>query len=517
MAGDFDGDGREDIALVAGSGTGWNTVPVAFSIGDGSFRVTNSGGGTFPSLAQTAGARPFAIHGGGPRRTVHPARDVVAGRHTDGRLEIFYIGTDSQMYRNSQLAPGSTLWSGEIPLGGTAQRIALAQHDNGRLELYFIGLNTLIYQLWEIMPWEFQPNGPAWSGGVSMGGAAKQLVVTMNADARLQMFYVGTDDNFWTKQQSSPNGSWNTDAWFGGAGKRIAVDHNLNGGVELFVIGTDDGVWRNSQSTPNGSFGGWDPLGGKARELAVGRYQDGRFQYFYIAGEGTDSAAATVRTNYQLTGGAWNGDAPFSVTGWAAVRALDIDVARTTDDRLALLTTQTNGFFAEYVQTTQNGGYPANYSLTGVKSPRASFVVPATAYGPSEAIYIGWDGVVHREAPGSTPGNRSGDRIVGDPLGDQSTLVCGMAEEWGPPLTMNCPAGTRFAGYRFIDYGTPTGSCAGFSSDPNCTVPAALYPVTAACIGKESCTIEVSNNVLAPGTNPCVGTVKHLYVQMYCQ
>ena len=173
VAGDFDGDGREDIALVAGSGTGWNTVPVAFSIGDGSFRVTNSGGGTFPSLAQTAGARPFAIHGGGPKRAAHTARDMVAGRHTDGRLEVFYVGTDDQMYRNQQLGPGSTVWSGDIPLGGTAKKIALAQHDNGRLELYFVGLNTLIYQLWEIMPWEFQPNGPAWSGGVSMGGAAR--------------------------------------------------------------------------------------------------------------------------------------------------------------------------------------------------------------------------------------------------------------------------------------------------------------------------------------------------------
>ena len=139
------------------------------------------------------------------------------------------------------------------------------------------------------------------------------------------MFYVGTDDNFWTKQQSSPSGSWNTDAWFGGAGKRIAVDHNLNGGVELFVIGTDDGIWRNSQSTPNGGFGGWDPLGGKARELVVGHHQDGRFQYFYIATDGADSAATTVRTNYQVLGGggAWNGDILYPLSGQA-------DTARST-------------------------------------------------------------------------------------------------------------------------------------------------------------------------------------------
>ena len=396
------------------------------------------------------------------------------------------------MYRNQQLGPGSTVWSGEIPLGGTAKKIALAQHDNGRLELYFVGLNTLIYQLWEIMPWEFQPNGPAWSGGVSMGGAAKELVVTMNADARLQMFYVGTDDNFWNKQQSSPSGSWNTDAWFGGAGKRIAVDHNLNGGVELFVIGTDDGVWRNSQSTPNGGFGGWDPLGGKARELVVGHHQDGRFQYFYIATDGADSAATTVRTNSQVLsgGGAWNGDILYPLSGAGGYRALDLDMERTSDDRLALITTQADGALYEHVQATQNGNFPVvpNYT-TGVSRSRSVFVVPASAYGPSEVLYISWDGVLHAEKPGSTPGHLTGDRIVGDVFGDQSTIVSGMAEEWGPPLTMTCPAGKKFVGSRSVLYGLPTGSCAdGFHAAPSCDVSNTPgLAVYSACLGKESC------------------------------
>ena len=39
LAGDVNKDGRADIMLTGGSG--WNTVPVAFSRGDGSFRVTN--------------------------------------------------------------------------------------------------------------------------------------------------------------------------------------------------------------------------------------------------------------------------------------------------------------------------------------------------------------------------------------------------------------------------------------------------------------------------------------------
>ena len=59
VAGDFNGDSKTDIALTGVSG--WNTVPVAFSNGDGSYIVTNNAvGGNFPALAATANAKVVA-------------------------------------------------------------------------------------------------------------------------------------------------------------------------------------------------------------------------------------------------------------------------------------------------------------------------------------------------------------------------------------------------------------------------------------------------------------------------
>jgi hypothetical protein len=59
VAGDFNGDGKEDIAL-SGGGPGWNSIPVAFSNGDGSFNVTNTMVPNFPVYATQSGAQLVA-------------------------------------------------------------------------------------------------------------------------------------------------------------------------------------------------------------------------------------------------------------------------------------------------------------------------------------------------------------------------------------------------------------------------------------------------------------------------
>ena len=55
LTGDFNGDGKTDIALVGGAG--WASIPVAFSNGDGSFNVTNEGVASFPTWEATPGVK----------------------------------------------------------------------------------------------------------------------------------------------------------------------------------------------------------------------------------------------------------------------------------------------------------------------------------------------------------------------------------------------------------------------------------------------------------------------------
>ncbi|GID28073.1 FG-GAP repeat domain-containing protein [Paractinoplanes brasiliensis] len=55
VTGDFNRDGRGDIALLGGAG--WHTVPVAFAAGEGAFRVTNIDVGDFAGWARAPGVR----------------------------------------------------------------------------------------------------------------------------------------------------------------------------------------------------------------------------------------------------------------------------------------------------------------------------------------------------------------------------------------------------------------------------------------------------------------------------
>src|SRR6185369_15324956 len=141
---------------------------------------------------------------------------------------------------------------------------------------------------------QLRPNGE-WSGANLLGpivpSRTRQLVAGNNADGRLELFYIGAEDDvIYHNWQLRPNGYWICEYFLGpvnsATAKQIALGYNADGRMELFYIGLDDVLYHNWQTAPNGRWKGEYPVGpdgrSKAKQVAVGKSVDGRIDIFYI-------------------------------------------------------------------------------------------------------------------------------------------------------------------------------------------------------------------------------------------
>jgi hypothetical protein len=93
-------------------------------------------------------------------------------------------------------------------------------------------------------------------------------------------------------------------------------------------------------------------------------------------------------------------------------------------------------------------------------------------------------------------------------IASRAQTICATAGENGV-LTITAPAGYKFTTVNFASYGTPNGSCGSFTTS-SCHAANSLSICTAAIVGQTTATINATNTVFG---DPCVGTVKRLYVQ----
>ena len=129
------------------------------------------------------------------------------GQNADGRLELFLVGLDNQVYHNWQTSPNTDTWSGWYLLGPSAQTatsLVVEQNANGALEVFALGTDEYIYHNYQTDNWI------GWSQ-IPGGWQGKALSAGRNADGRLELFLVGLDNQVYHNWQTSPN----TDTWSG--------------------------------------------------------------------------------------------------------------------------------------------------------------------------------------------------------------------------------------------------------------------------------------------------------------
>lgn len=293
--------------------------------------------------------------------------DPVAFDNTDGRLEIFVRGTDRAIWHNWQTAPHAGPWSGWNSLGGVlTSDPAVVINSDGRLEVFARGQDGALWHNWQTVP-----HGGPWSGWASLGGVLDgNPVAVLNSDGRIEVFVRGTDQALWHIWQTVPHaGPWS--GWFslgGGIVSDPSVFVNSDGRLEVFARGTDNALWHLWQETPHaGPWSAWSSLGGVlSGDPQVIDNSDGRLEVF---ARGTDEALWHL---WQTAphGGPWS--------SWASLGGSlvsDPSLTINSDGRLEVFVLGTDGALWHLWQTAPHAGPWSSWSSLG------GFLVDDSAIG----------------------------------------------------------------------------------------------------------------------------------------
>jgi hypothetical protein len=217
---------------------------------------------------------------------------LVSAQNADGRLELFALGQSAEVWHTWQLTPSDTAWSAWESLGSPAGtliiRLGIGRNSDGRLELF--GLST-DGELWNIWQTAANAGWDAWNAlGSPVGTNLGVLTVGENADGRLEVFAVADGDALWHLWQDPASATaWSTWDSLGTPGSGflddLVIAQNSDGRLEVFAVLNDDALWHIWQdpASPN-YWSGWDSLGGEPDgAAAVARHLDGRLDAFAVA------------------------------------------------------------------------------------------------------------------------------------------------------------------------------------------------------------------------------------------
>jgi hypothetical protein len=255
VTGDFNGDGRTDVAAVGVNG--WTTVPVALSIGDGSFQAINEPIANFQTWASQS-------------------RSVVTGDFNgDGRTDIAAIGVSGWTTVPVALSNGNgsfrlvndPIWQFQTWASQTKTVVTGDFNGDGRTDIAAVGA----WQ-WSAIPVAFSfGNGSFWLSNAGIwefqswaSGTSAVVTGDFNGDGRTDIAAVGA--NGWQRLPvalsngdgsfqvvNEPSGTFQT--WASQTKAVVTGDFNGDGLMDIAAVGADG--WQCipvALANGNGSF-----------------------------------------------------------------------------------------------------------------------------------------------------------------------------------------------------------------------------------------------------------------------
>ena len=193
------------------------------------------------------------------------------GASSDGRLEVFATSNDALWHIWQKPGGGWSEWTSHSTPAGVGLNTTppvLAPNSQGRLELFVVGDD---HQLWHL--WQTAPSG-GWSGWTAHGAPPNtdlnynKPALAAGVDGRLELFICGADRQLWHIWQTTPGGGWSPWTSHGrppqvdptapaGVWETPALALNSERRLELLVVGTDGALWHIWQTAPGQGWSDW--------------------------------------------------------------------------------------------------------------------------------------------------------------------------------------------------------------------------------------------------------------------
>jgi hypothetical protein len=287
-------------------------------------------------MSGVAARRGAALAVAPPQPGVTPS--VAATGAANPAASLFYVGSDSQVYRVPLAPSGSARAMGGRLVGGPGSTFippgSVGAHS---MPIFLVGRGT-DNALWAFM--NFSTTGsPLWVplGGrlTSRPGAAAGALSVPGGEA-LDLVARGSDGAVWDRESTSATAR----PWVSLGGRVLAgtgpVAANASGTLYVLAVGLDRALWV-THSTDGTHWSGWRSLGGRVAgdvgaatpapgvAVAFARGTDNAAWYYEFAGSTTGVSPGWHTLGGRLTAGVGAGSAPGGMT-WAVTLGTDNQV-----------------------------------------------------------------------------------------------------------------------------------------------------------------------------------------------
>ncbi|GAA2951489.1 hypothetical protein [Streptomyces enissocaesilis] len=207
---------------------------------------------------------------GAPARIVtNIGGDPAAALNADGRIQVFFRGTDGALWHVRNQGVQYEAYTGAVSLGGGIFATPSPVLDgSGRLVVAVKGGGDTLYTIQQAAAnsWD---SWESWHHETS--GVTTRPTAVVDAAARAQIFYRGSDGAAWRVGQTPNYDSFETSVSLGGGIiDRPTAALGQDGRLNVLAKGTDKALWVAVQKTENETpYSAWESLGGEIGDAHV--------------------------------------------------------------------------------------------------------------------------------------------------------------------------------------------------------------------------------------------------------